>query len=207
MADSFLTPKRLLSEGSPESSAKSSRLDAEQPVGPLKAGMWVTMKPSSKRKRDKLKANTPCLVTALHGETAKVMYQNQLTLFMRQYDDSVLIRCRTESCAVVDLRLCKAEDMPALDRQMILALCTVLQDVPQAKSTGSKGLVGDKERFDLFTACVARAFQTAKREVLERKDLEGTLVDTFSADEIAEGLSGLDSLNKIMLQDESVFFI
>lgn len=145
------------------------------------------------------------------------MYPNMLTFFLRQYNDLVLLRCRTEDCPVKDLHLCQLNDVAALDRNMVVLLCSAMQEARTEEtgaqtsasgSGGSKELQHDKPRFELFTTLVSRFFKAAGRNlVLEKKALEDHLAETFSVEEIASGMSGLESLNKIMLADDTVILV
>lgn len=178
----------------------------------LVVGSWVTLKAPTRKAVDKLKASAPCLVTFLDGDDAKVLYPNQLSLFMKQFDGGILLRCRTEDCKVVNMRLCKQDDVATLDRQMICELARhlagsgVTQDSAAASSSAQGGALAPK-KLQLFKAVVARAFKDAGREVVAKDALEAILAGTFSPQEITDGLFDLSYNNKIMIADDTVFLM
>lgn len=170
------------------------------------------MKAPTRKAVDKLKASAPCLVTFVDGDDAKVLYPNQLSLFMKQFDGGILLRCRTEDCTVVNMRLCKQEDVATLDRKMICELARHLagSGVPKDSAPASCSAQGGAltpKKLQLFKAVVARAFKDAGREVLAKDALHDTLAGTFSAQEITDGLFDLSHNNKIMIADDTVFLV
>lgn len=198
------TGKRPASKAGPEETpAKVPRTVKE-----MKVGCWVTVKAGSRKAVDKNKATTPCLVTFLDGEVAKVLYPNMLSFFMHQHNGSCLIRVKTEECRADELRLCKKEDVAALDRNIAQLLAIAVGAREQARSsTGGDEPEPSKNKMQLLTTMVARAFSDAGREALSRADLEAALSGTFSAEEISAGLKDLDDKGKILLADEAVFLI
>ena len=234
------TPKRpatveTAADGAPESAVKQRRMRPAEPRW-LEVGDWVTLKPTSRRQVDIMKASAPCLVTSVAGAFVRVLYPNRLSLFMREKSGTDLIRCRTEQCPVENVRLCRKEDVAGLDRKLVLFLCSALAPQQQVFAAAPQGCtialpsvateeaplpdVGggadtqvseevtlDGKRLHELIAGVARAFEAAGRDVMEMAKLEAALAAEFSKQEVAAGLSELDRQNKLMVADDSVFRI
>lgn len=176
----------------------------------LAVGDWVTLKAESRRSIDVNKSTAKCFITSIDGDSAKVLYPNNLSLFLHMSDESVMLRARTETCSLSRARLVDKAEVPRLDRTMVKLLAqaltatkeTMVCEPASAKGSAASKTALTKNQMLLLTTCVSRAF--GERTVMAKDELKKALTETFSEEEIRIGLVALDSLNKIFIADDSV---
>jgi len=224
--------KRQAGNDLPGPSSKTRRIKPAEPAISCVIGDWVTVKTTGRRPVDQQKAKTPCLVTLVEGANVQVLYPNMLSIFLHQaYGDTVSISFRTEQCTLAEVRPYKKEDEAELDRKMKLLLCNIIanrkvsqpvgtescghdgaiqvnpQDDMDVKQSPPESILLDKPKLDEFTVSVSRAFKSACRDVLDKRNLEELLAADFTSEEMNAGFAALEQLNKLMCADGAVFLI
>jgi len=220
--------KRQAGNNLPGPSSKARKIKPAEPAVSCVIGDWVTVKTTSRRLVDQQKAKTPCLVTLVDGANVQVLYPNILSIFLHQTcGDTVSVSFRTEQCTLADVHPYKKEGAAQLDRKMILLLCNIIgaKKLPHAVCTESgeqdganpqedmdvkqcpESITLDKTKLNEFTVSVARAFKSACRDVLDRRNLEELLAAAFTPEEMSVGFTALEQLNKLMCADGAVFLI
>jgi len=190
-------------------------------------GCWVNVQAASRRTVDRAKADAPCLVTLVDSSYVHVLYPNLLSVFLSEKSDGeVAIKFRTEKCDLQSIRAYTA-DITTLDRKMVINLCQAVSkaSAPQSKASIatasspnestpcetpqklSKHALRGSDWLRQFTARVAQAFKAAGREAMDKSALHATLISEYKypSSEISEGLTTLESLNKVIVSDDAIF--
>lgn len=231
MAPAHSTTKRSIDHTPAKVSTKARRV--QPPAVAVRVGDWITMVPISRREVDLKKAISPCVVTSVTGDLLHVLYPNMLSVFFyKTQGDASVLEFKTETCERDQARVCSREKFADLDRSMTLVLCQALarkrqsgpesaigvadladgggkevQSPPSKKDVRMEGGDISRELLNDISACVAKAFQSAGRDVLSKSHLETLVTETFSIAEARACLLHLEGQNKVMLAEDAVFLI